>query len=144
MADPESVIAKRAGFTRNHLWVTQYSPEERYPAGDLVNQNPGGDGLPRYTAADRAIDGEDIVIWHTFGPTHFPRVEDWPVMPVDYAKFTLKPYGFFDRNPTLNVPASEAMGMACHVGGQAQGDRPHSRDLLAPQTGGCACEGHGH
>ena len=144
MADPESVIAKRAGFTRKHLWVTQYSPEERYPAGDLVNQNPGGDGLPRYTAADRAIDGEDIVIWHTFGPTHFPRVEDWPVMPVDYAKFTLKPYGFFDRNPTLNVPASEAMGMACHAGGQAEGDRPDSRGLLAPQAGGCACEGHGH
>ena len=144
MADPESVIAKRAGFTRKHLWVTQYSPDERDPAGDLVNQNPGGDGLPRYTAADRAIDGEDIVLWHTFGPTHFPRVEDWPVMPVDYAKFTLKPYGFFDRNPTLNVPASEAMGMACHVGEPPAGDRRDSRDLLAPQTGGCACEGHGH
>ena len=144
MADPESVIAKRAGFTRKHLWVTQYSPDERYPAGDLVNQNPGGDGLPRYTAADRAIDGEDIVIWHTFGPTHFPRVEDWPVMPVDYAKFTLKPYGFFDRNPTLNVPASEAMGMACHVGEPPAGDVRDSRDLLPPQTGGCACEGHAH
>ena len=26
-------------------------------------------------------------------------------MPVDYAGFTLKPAGFFDRNPTLDVPA---------------------------------------
>ena len=25
-------------------------------------------------------------------------------MPVDYAGFTLKPVGFFDRNPTLDVP----------------------------------------
>ena len=27
-------------------------------------------------------------------------------MPVDYAGFVLKPVGFFDRNPTLDVPAS--------------------------------------
>jgi len=34
--------------------------------------------------------------------THFPRPEDWPVMPVDRCGFSLKPYGFFDRNPTLD------------------------------------------
>ncbi|MEV1129978.1 primary-amine oxidase [Agromyces sp. NPDC049794] len=138
MADPESVIAKRAGFTRKHLWVTRYDQAERYPAGDLVNQNPGGDGLPRYTEADRSIDGEDIVLWHTFGPTHFPRVEDWPVMPVDYAKFTLKPYGFFGRNPTLNVPSSESLGMACHTDASRRDGGCH----CAP--GACTCSGHGH
>ena len=57
-------------------------------------------------AANRPTDGEDIVLWHTFGTTHFPRPEDWPVMPVDHVGFTLKPVGFFDRNPTLDVPAS--------------------------------------
>ncbi|MGO4103496.1 primary-amine oxidase [Leifsonia sp. YAF41] len=125
LAADDSVIAQRAGFTRKHLWVTRYSPAERYAAGDLPNQNPGGDGLPRYSAANRSIDGEDIVLWHTFGPTHFPRVEDWPVMPVDYAKFTLKPYGFFGRNPALNVPASASAGhgasaCACdHSGGDS-------------------------
>jgi primary-amine oxidase len=46
------------------------------------------------------------VVWHTFGLTHFPRTEDWPIMPVDRTGFTLKPTGFFDRNPTLDVPAS--------------------------------------
>ena len=138
MADPDSAIAHRAGFTRKHLWVTRYAPDERYPAGDLVNQNPGGDGLPRYTAADRSIDGEDIVVWHTFGPTHFPRVEDWPVMPVDYAKFTLKPYGFFGRNPSLNVPSSEALGMACHTDAAGQDSGCHC------ESGACTCEGHGH
>lgn len=143
MADPESVIAQRAGFTRKHLWVTRYAQDERYPAGDLVNQNPGGDGLPRYTAADRSIDGEDLVVWHTFGPTHFPRVEDWPVMPVDYAKFTLKPYGFFDRNPTLNVPSSESMGMACHadVAGHGVHEGAGACNCAA---GSCTCSGHAH
>ncbi|GAB2748652.1 primary-amine oxidase [Amycolatopsis magusensis] len=104
LADPKSVIASRAAFATKHLWVTRYAPGERYAAGDFVNQSPGGEGLPAYTAAGRDIDGQDIVLWHTFGPTHVPRLEDWPIMPVDHAKFTLKPTGFFDRNPTLNVP----------------------------------------
>lgn len=30
---------------------------------------------------DRRIKNEDVVIWHSFGVTHVPRVEDWPVMP---------------------------------------------------------------
>ncbi|HTF52430.1 MAG TPA: primary-amine oxidase [Pseudonocardia sp.] len=106
LADESSSIRARATFATRHLWVTKYDPAQRYPAGDFVNQNPGGDGLPRWTAADRNVDGEDIVVWHTFGPTHFPRPEDWPVMPVDHAGFTLKPSGFFDRNPTLDVPAT--------------------------------------
>ena len=39
--------------------------------------------------------------------------EDGPVMPVDYTGFTLKPVGFFDRNPALDVPPSGAGGH-CH------------------------------
>ena len=86
---------------------------------------------------------EDLVVWHTFGPTHFPRVEDWPVMPVDYAKFTLKPYGFFDRNPALNVPSSESIGMACHadVAGPGAHDAASACDCA---SGACTCSGHAH
>lgn len=106
LADPSSSIAQRAAFSTKHLWVTRYDKAERYPAGDFVNQNPGLAGLPAFVAKNRDLDGEDVVLWHTFGLTHFPRPEDWPVMPVDYAGFTLKPVGFFDRNPSLNAPAS--------------------------------------
>lgn len=94
--------------------MTGYDPAQRYPAGDFVNQNPGGAGLPEWVQADRPVDGEDIVVWHTFGLTHFPRPEDWPIMPVDYTGFTLKPSGFFDRNPALDVPAST--NGHCHGG----------------------------
>jgi primary-amine oxidase len=104
LADPSSSVHARAGFAAHHLWVTRYDPAQRYPAGDFVNQNPGGAGLPAFIAGDRDIDGADIVVWHTFGPTHFPRPEDWPVMPVARCGFTLKPTGFFDRNPALGVP----------------------------------------
>jgi primary-amine oxidase len=106
LADDTSSIARRAAFATRHLWVTRYHPAERYPAGDQINQHRGGAGLPAFVAQDRDIDGQDIVVWHTFGATHFPRPEDWPVMPVEYSGFTLKPAGFFDRNPTLDVPAS--------------------------------------
>ena len=105
LADPASSVARRAGFATNHLWVTQYDPAQRYSAGDFVNQHPGGAGLPAFIAGDRDIDGADIVLWHTFGPTHFPRPEEWPVMPVARCGFTLKPTGFFGRNPTLDVPS---------------------------------------
>ncbi len=104
LADPGSPVAARAGFAGQHLWVTRYDPAQRYPAGDFVNQHPGGAGLPDFISGDRDIDGADIVLWHTFGPTHFPRLEDWPVMPVARCGFTLKPTGFFNRNPTLDVP----------------------------------------
>jgi primary-amine oxidase len=106
LAAPDSSVARRAAFATRHLWVTRYDPAERYPAGELVNQHPGGAGIPAWTAADRPLDGTDLVLWHTFGMTHVPRPEDWPVMPVDACGFTLKPVGFFDRNPTLDVPPS--------------------------------------
>ncbi len=115
LADPGSSIARRATFATKHLWVTRYSPDERYPAGEFVNQNPGGAGIPAWTTADRELDGEDVVLWHTFGVTHVPRPEDWPVMPVDTCGFVLRPHGFFDRNPTLDVPARADGESSCHA-----------------------------
>ncbi|WP_037571357.1 primary-amine oxidase [Phaeacidiphilus oryzae] len=109
LAHPSSSIAARAAFATRHLWVTAADPEERYPAGDFVNQHPGGAGLPAYAAADRPLDGASLTVWHTFGLTHAPRPEDWPVMLVDRTGFTLRPFGFFDRNPTLDI-GPEATG----------------------------------
>ena len=46
------------------------------------------------------------MLWYVFGINHVTRPEDWPVMPVDTVSFWLKPVGFFDRNPALDVPAA--------------------------------------
>ena len=108
LAHPDSPIGRRAGFAQHNLWVTPYEPDERRAAGEYPNQHAGGDGLPRWTAQDRPIAGTDVVVWYTFGVTHFVRPEDWPVMPVEYTGFTLMPFGFFDRNPALDVPANDA------------------------------------
>ena len=56
--------------------------------------------------ADRDLVDTDVVVWYSFGVTHLPRPEDWPVMPVEYTGFLLSPYGFFDRNPALDVAPS--------------------------------------
>ncbi len=47
--------------------------------------------------------GSDVVVWHSFGVTHLPRVEDFPVMPVETVGFHLKPFNFFDANPGLDI-----------------------------------------
>jgi primary-amine oxidase len=103
LAREGSSIAARAGFATRNLWVTPYAPDERRAAGDFPNQHAGGAGLPAWTAADRSLVDTEIVVWHTFGVTHVPRPEDWPVMPVETTGFQLIPVGFFDRNPALDV-----------------------------------------
>lgn len=40
----------------------------------------------------------------SFGATHVPRPEDFPVMPCEVVGFHLKPFGFFDYNPGRDLP----------------------------------------
>ena len=104
LAQPTSSVGRRAGFARHNLWVTPDTPGQVRAAGDYPNQHAGGDGLPAWTSADRPLVDTGIVAWHTFGVTHSPRPEDWPVMSVEYCGFHLVPVGFFDSNPALDVP----------------------------------------
>jgi primary-amine oxidase len=118
-AGPEASVTKRAGFITRHLWVTRYHPRERYAAGDYPNQHAGGAGLPSYVKDDAPLENTDLVVWYTFGAHHVVRPEDWPVMPVASIGFMLKPVGFFDRNPALDVPRPAAHGengASCHGG----------------------------
>jgi len=113
-AHPESRIMQRAGFIANNFWVTPYHADEKFPTGMYPNQHPGGDGLPKWTQANRAIANTDVVVWYTFGQHHIPRPEDWPVMPVSYIGFMLKPQGFFDASPAMDVPPAPEKSNCCH------------------------------
>ncbi|HEY2641516.1 MAG TPA: primary-amine oxidase [Streptosporangiaceae bacterium] len=104
MVDPSSPVRRRAEVIAHTLWVTPYDPGERWPCGEFPNLNAGGSGLPAWTAADRPIADTDVVLWYVFGLHHITRPEDWPVMPTERTSFWLKPWGFFDRNPALDVP----------------------------------------
>ncbi len=124
MASSDAWWRKRAGFVNYHVWVTPFDDSEKYAAGDYPNQNIGGDGLMKWTEQDRSIENADVVLWYTFGHTHIPRPEDYPVMPAAYIGFLLKPNGFFAMNPANDLPApapkkkgltlAEAKGDCCH------------------------------
>ncbi|MCP9276015.1 primary-amine oxidase [Mycolicibacterium arenosum] len=113
MFDPASPVMQRANVIGHTLWVTPNHPDERWPAGEFVNQSAADTGLGEWTKANRSIDNTDVVLWYVFGIHHITRPEDWPIMPVDIVSFWLKPFGFFDRNPALDVPASPPSG--CHA-----------------------------
>jgi primary-amine oxidase len=112
LAGPGSPLMQRAGVVAHPVWVTPFDAAERWPSGEFCNQSSQDAGLPEWTKAGRSTEATDVVLWHVFGLHHVPRVEDWPVMPVDIVRFELKPTGFFDRNPTLDVPPSK--GSHCH------------------------------
>jgi primary-amine oxidase len=114
LAHPTSSVGRRAGFLAHHLHVTPYAEDERYAPGDYPNQHPGGAGLPAWTGRDRVVEATDVVLWYTFGCTHIARLEEWPIMSVSTIGFMLKPVGFFDYNPAIDVPPPTAQHPACH------------------------------
>jgi primary-amine oxidase len=114
MFDPGSPVLRRAEVIGHTLWVTPFAEDERWPCGEFVVQSLEDRGLPVWTAQDRSIEDTDVVLWYVFGLHHITRPEEWPVMPVDIVSFWLKPVGFFDRNPALDVPPSAGH---CHTDG---------------------------
>jgi primary-amine oxidase len=113
MFAPDSPVLARAQVIGHTLWVTPFREDERWPCGEFPHQAREDDGLPAWTAADRPIADTDVVLWYVFGIHHVTRPEEWPVMPVDATSFWLKPVGFFDRNPALDVPPTPG----CHHDG---------------------------
>jgi len=107
LASPNAWWRRRARFVDHHVWVTPYHPEEKFAAGDYPNQSSADHGLVKWTEANRPIANTDVVFWYTFGHTHIPRAEDYPVMPTAYIGFLLKPNGFFRENPANDVPPSK-------------------------------------
>ncbi|KIV98846.1 uncharacterized protein PV09_09417 [Verruconis gallopava] len=118
LAHPDSWHAKRAKYALQPYWVTAHRDNELYAAGDYTYQSlpedvdpasmtapPRGD-LASWAARRDNVDNEDIVVWHSISLTHNPRPEDYPVMPCETMTVSLKPSGFFEQNPALDVPQS--------------------------------------
>ncbi|OAQ89679.1 copper amine oxidase 1 [Purpureocillium lilacinum] len=163
MADEDSILAKRAPFARHNMWVTGYRDGELWAAGEFTNQSRRekggvGDMLARgdwFTDDGSPSNGDanggpqdpasgkksGPVLWPVYGFTHNPRVEDWPVMPVEAYQIHLRPADFFTSNPALDVPStrnqSSVLVQCCGSGDEA--GKP-VRDILSdsqkPSTGG--------
>jgi primary-amine oxidase len=129
LAHPSSFHAKRSEFAEHAVWVTRHEDNDHFPAGKYTMQSSGGDGLAsviakrRSTGTAQSVRNEDIVIWHTFGSTHNPRIEDWPVMPSEKLMVGLKPVNFFSGNPGLDVAPStqEQNKSVLYAGEDAEG-----------------------
>ncbi|CAL9054847.1 amine oxidase [copper-containing] zeta, peroxisomal-like isoform X1 [Musa acuminata AAA Group] len=107
LAGPEAKFFRRAAFLKHNLWVTSYKHDEMYPGGEFPNQNPRiNEGLATWVKKNRSLEETNIVLWYVFGVTHIPRLEDWPVMPVERIGFMLMPHGFFNCSPSVDVPPS--------------------------------------
>jgi primary-amine oxidase len=131
---PGSAIYDRARFVQHNLWVTKYDPAELYAAGNYPYQSPDPQGLPVFIADDAPVVDTDVVVWYTVGAHHVVRPEDWPVMPVTTTGFHLKPVGFFDGNPALDMPAEDA---ACHHADHGAAGHDHgAHDHSAHDHGG--------
>eukprot|EP00884_Botryococcus_braunii_P003393 jgi/Botrbrau1/13054/Bobra.0187s0016.1 len=126
LAGPSAVLHRRGLFATKNLWVTPYHDEEKYPAGNYTIQSTGGQGLPTWTAQVGPLRGRPYRILcslQSFGiqsgdwevdvtpssgiplASHtIPRPEDFPVMPVEVVGFTLAPFGFFESNPSVDIP----------------------------------------
>ncbi|CAM1508166.1 Fc.00g050140.m01.CDS01 [Cosmosporella sp. VM-42] len=104
-----SLVWKRAAFARHAVHVTKYADDQLWPAGAHVPQTSGepARGLPEWMGdGTESITNTDVVLWHTFGITHFPAPEDFPVMPAEPITLLLRPRHFFDSNPVMDVPPS--------------------------------------
>ncbi|KAH8692697.1 copper amine oxidase [Talaromyces proteolyticus] len=108
LAHPSSYHFKRSEFGEHAVWVTKYHEDELFSSGQFTMQSLGGEGIASWIRSRAPLDirNEDIVVWHTFGTTHNPRVEDWPVMPAEKMLVSLKPVNFFTENPAIDVPIS--------------------------------------
>ncbi|KKZ62943.1 primary-amine oxidase [[Emmonsia] crescens] len=108
LADPRSTVARRAQFAKHHVWVTTHRDGEFFAGGKFTNQSrKERDGVADAAARNDNTLDSDVVLWSVFALTHNPRVEDWPVMPIEKMEVHLRPADFFNRNPALDVPGTK-------------------------------------
>ncbi len=100
----DNLPQQRYGFLQNNLWVTPYQASEFYPTGKYPVASDGADGILKWTQANRSLEQKDLVVWYNLGNTHVVRPEEWPILPVEWVSFELKPFNFFDHTPTLDWP----------------------------------------
>jgi hypothetical protein len=108
-------------------------------------------GLPQWASQDRGLVDEDLVLWHVFGAHHIPRLEDWPLMPAERVSCVLKPFGFFDACPVLDVAPTSKRQLRLSTSNNAHqtsaqassAQAPHEHVLVQSSTtsGDPCCQG---
>lgn len=73
MMAKDSPLHPKAAFLDYDVWVTPYAEDQLFAGGFYLNNS----GLPVWVGNDpgASVANTDIVLWHSFGLTHIPRVE---------------------------------------------------------------------
>ncbi|KAJ2987755.1 hypothetical protein NUW58_g4332 [Xylaria curta] len=136
-----SLVWKRAGFARH---AVHDRDDQLWPAGRHVPQTSGEPslGLPEWMGdGSESIDNTNVVLWHTFGVTHIPAPEDFPIMPVEPITLLLRPRNFFTNNPTMDVPPSFCSTPSqVAASGAGVTDATDKLSTLAFDNGGSCCK----
>ncbi|KAL1310980.1 hypothetical protein AAFC00_001200 [Neodothiora populina] len=106
LADKDSFTHKRAEFSDRNIYAVKHRDGELYAGGRYTNQSRGNAGVRTWSERKEKIVDDDLVVYVQFGINHVPRIEDFPVMPCEIIKVSMKPVNFFDKNPALDVPPS--------------------------------------
>lgn len=130
------VLNSRELSQRNHLLkICSDADDQLWPAGDHVPQTSGDAacGIAEWIGdGDKSIANTDIVLFHTFGLTHFPAPEDFPIMPAEPVSLLLRPRHFFECNPAMDVPPSYSITpseKARNINGFSHGDCDDSKEV---------------
>ena len=131
LAHPSSYHARRSEFGAHAIWISRHQDNEIFASGAHTMQSLGGEGIASWIKSRRtqestepsrsasSVRNQDIVLWHTFGSTHNPRVEDWPIMPAEKMAVGFKPVNFFSANPAMDVaPSSQKRNLSVLVDGE--------------------------
>lgn len=94
----------RAQFAQHHVWVTKHRDGELYAGGRYTLQSQFEvDGVADAVRRGDVVADTDVVVWNSFGITHNPRVEDWPVMSVKIFQLMIRPADVFVANPSIDA-----------------------------------------
>ncbi|KZL81100.1 primary-amine oxidase [Colletotrichum incanum] len=94
LAQPGSMVYKRAAFAHKSLWSTG---AENYPHNQTIVD---------WVARNESIENTDVVYYVQFGLTHVLRTEDFTIMPAEPVSVMLRAPNFFSKNPGLWIPPS--------------------------------------
>ena len=137
LADKDSYHFKRAEFADHNIYVTSHSDDELYAGGKYTNQSRGGTGVRSWANRKDDVLDKDPVVWVQFGINHVPRIEDFPVMPCEILKVSLKPVNFFERNPAIDVqPSEQSFNKSVALG---DGNHGQGGEEAVVGTGGEVC-----
>ena len=100
--DPHSNDGQASSY--KHVWVTRYRRRRAVCGGRVSESAPGRRrACPNGGADDADRERGHRALVHV-RPAPHSSPEDWPVMPVDYIGFMLKPFGFFDETRRSTSP----------------------------------------